>query len=372
LKEFRVDVAIIGDGPAACTVALTLVKFGISACLIGSSYHNRVLFGETVHPNIKYPLEYLGLWEDFLNDKHLESPGNLSIWGDGLVRENNFIFHPNSHGWHLDRLKFNLMLVNAVQKAGLYHISSKLPFINKYLNGSFGITLSSRGYERSELIVTDFVVDATGRRRWFSSRQGMEKKVFDDLCGIVCFLSSKTPGDLDAMTLVEAVPDGWWYSALVPGNTRVVALFTDGILPIARSARMPIEWEKMMYTTDHIKLNIIKYDYRIVSGPHIMISNSSRLEKIVGDNWLAVGDAAATYDPISSKGIISAINDGINASDSIGKYLTGNSHILEDYSKNVITRFNSYLKKRSYYYKLENRWPDSEFWKKNQLLRITS
>jgi flavin-dependent dehydrogenase len=91
-----------------------------------------------------------------------------------------------------------------------------------------------------------------------------------------------------------------------------------------------------MYTTDHIKLNIIKYDYRIVSGPHITMSNSSRLEKIVGDNWLAVGDAAATYDPISSKGIISAINSGINASDSIVKYLTGNSQILEDYSKNVI------------------------------------
>lgn len=121
-----------------------------------------------------------------------------------------------------------------------------------------------------------------------------------------------------------------------------------------------------MQNTNHVRLSVGKYDYRHVSGPHIMMSNSSRLEKVVGENWLAVGDAAATYDPLSSRGIITAINDGIKASNIITNCLNGNSRSLEGYNDNIITNFNRYLKQRSYYYKLEKRWSDSLFWKQNQ------
>ena len=50
-----------------------------------------------------------------------------------------------------------------------------------------------------------------------------------------------------------------------------------------------------MQKTKYIKLNIEKYNYDLISGPHVMISNSSVLERVIGQNWLAVGDASVTY-----------------------------------------------------------------------------
>jgi flavin-dependent dehydrogenase len=159
------------------------------------------------------------------------------------------------------------------------------------------------------------------------------------------------------MTLTESVPDGWWYSALLPKNVRAVSFFTDSNTTIARSAKSRTGWKALLHDTKYIKLNLEEYKYDVVSGPYTVMSNSSRLKKAIGEDWLAVGDAAATYDPISSMGITTAITDGINASNTIMKHLNGNRECIQQYNKNIIAAFNEYLKKRTYYYKLENRWP---------------
>src|SRR5436309_15287876 len=108
MEKLIVDAAVIGDGPAGSTAALMLAKSGFSVCLIGlpPSHSNKILFGETVSPNIKFLLIYLEVWNDFLNDEHLPSAGNVSAWGDEKIKESNFIFHPNTNGWHLNRLNF--------------------------------------------------------------------------------------------------------------------------------------------------------------------------------------------------------------------------------------------------------------------------
>jgi 2-polyprenyl-6-methoxyphenol hydroxylase-like FAD-dependent oxidoreductase len=65
MKKSKLDVFIIGDGPAAATVALILVRSGISVTLIGLPYSNNILFGETLTPDIKTYLIQLGIWNDF-------------------------------------------------------------------------------------------------------------------------------------------------------------------------------------------------------------------------------------------------------------------------------------------------------------------
>ena len=44
---------------------------------------------------------------------------------------------------------------------------------------------------------------------------------------MVALVASGTPGDADQRTLIEATPDGWWYSATVPDGTLVLAFQTD-------------------------------------------------------------------------------------------------------------------------------------------------
>lgn len=362
-----VDVAVIGNGPAGSSVALKLSKLGLSVALLGLPLSRKKLFGETLSPNIKASLIHLDVWEDFLNDEHLPSTGNVSAWGDTEIKENNFIFHPDTYGWHLDRLKFDLMLLKAAKKEGAFYLKSEVETVDN----KFGKIWNLKLRRDEKLINAKFLVDATGRTSWLSRRQGIRRLVFDNLCGYVSFHFSRTKGDSDSMTLIESAPDGWWYSALLPKNIRVTSFFTSNNLPIARYVKARRGWEKIMQKTKYIKSNIEKYNYGLISGPHVMISNSSVLERVIGQNWLAVGDASVTYDPISSKGILSAINDGIIVADMIAKHFNKKNAGFEDYNKKITTGFCSYLIKRNYYYNLEKRWENNTFWKQNQISTVS-
>ena len=154
-----------------------------------------------------------------------------------------------------------------------------------------------------------------------------------------------------------------------PKKIRVTSFFTNSNLPVARYAKSPKGWKKAMQKTKHVKSNLEKYNYEIISGPHVMVANSSVLERVIGKNWLAVGDASATFDPISSKGILTAIDNGIIAADIITKNFHEKDGCFEDYNKKITADFYRYQIKRNYYYNLEKRWMNNIFWKENQELK---
>ena len=157
------------------------------------------------------------------------------------------------------------------------------------------------------------------------------------------------------MNLIESVPDGWWYLALLPKKIRVTSF-----LPIEFACCTICQitkWmEKGYEKTKHVKSNLEKYNYGIISGPHVMLANSSVLERAVGENWLAVGDASPTFDSISSNGILTAIDNGIIAADTITKNFHEKDGCFEDYNKKITAEFHRYQIKRNYYYNLEKRW----------------
>src|SRR6185369_1865372 len=83
----------------------------------------------------------------------------------------------------------------------------------------------------------------------------------------------------------------------------------------------------------------------------------------VGDRWLAVGDAACTFDPLSSQGVMKALRSGIDAAEAIRRHLSGDARALSVYADRVATAYDDYLDTRSAYYAMEQRWPDAPFWR---------
>ena len=57
--------------------------------------------------------------------------------------------------------------------------------------------------------------------------------------------------------------------------------------------------------------------------PRVLPAETSRLDRIAGPGWLALGDAAAAYDPLSSYGIGSAMGSGFYAGQAIADSLAG-------------------------------------------------
>jgi flavin-dependent dehydrogenase len=114
------------------------------------------------------------------------------------------------------------------------------------------------------------------------------------------------------------------------------------------------------------------------SGPLVVRSAASRrLEPAAGANWLAVGDSASRFDPLSSQGIVKALRSGTFGSYAISDLLTREDNSgLERYRRYVSEEFESYAEVRTKYYREEQRWPLSEFWRRrhavNSSLRSNS
>ena len=88
------------------------------------------------------------------------------------------------------------------------------------------------------------------------------------------------------------------------------------------------------------------------------------LDRPAGADWLAVGDAASTYDPLSSQGIHKAFVDAMAAAPVIAGLLEGGEDVGESgFAEGIAARFEDYVSNRNYFYDLEARWPDAPFWR---------
>jgi flavin-dependent dehydrogenase len=88
-----------------------------------------------------------------------------------------------------------------------------------------------------------------------------------------------------------------------------------------------------------------------------------RLDRARGEQWLAVGDAACTYDPLSSQGITKALDSALLAADALERCLRGDADALQTYESTLNARFQDHQHTRAAYYRQEQRWPQAPFWK---------
>jgi flavin-dependent dehydrogenase len=91
-------------------------------------------------------------------------------------------------------------------------------------------------------------------------------------------------------------------------------------------------------------------------------ASTTRLDRVTGAGWTAVGDAAVSFDPLSSQGILSALFTGLRAGQAIDRALAGDPTELDGYSRRVHEVESAYRSHRNTYYAAEDRWPDQTFW----------
>jgi hypothetical protein len=98
--------------------------------------------------------------------------------------------------------------------------------------------------------------------------------------------------------------------------------------------------------------------------PITLTASTSYLTQRHGESWLAVGDAAFAYDPLSSYGITSALESGYYAGHAIADTLVGTEDALTAYDYLLCEAFTAYKEMHTHQYQLEKRWPEEEFWKR--------
>jgi flavin-dependent dehydrogenase len=310
-------------------------------------------------------LERLGLSDNLHLDGHLPSYGNRSVWGTDSPVERDFIFGTQGQGWQLDRLKFEAALAHKARAEGAdWRYGSRLVECS-WQNGCWALeALVPSG---NETLKADFVVDAGGRASRLARQLGARRIRYDRLIGVALPLQSQRgQGIKECFTLVEAVASGWWYSARLPGEKLMAVYVTDGDL-LDHKTRKASGWFAMLEETDHTMRRVSEGDYVALEEPRILQANGARLDMFAGERWLAVGDAAAAYDPLSSYGISSALGSGFYAASAIIDFFAGNSSSLLAYGRIIEQAYAQYLLMHHAHYALEQRWPSELFWRRRHL-----
>jgi flavin-dependent dehydrogenase len=357
------QVAVIGGGPAGSAAALALAQLGVAVLLVDPGVA-RPPVGETLPPSAKPLLDRLGLRDRVAGAGFLPSVGNWSAWGGAEPWGRDFLYHRNGHGWHLDRQRFDALLRTAAQAAGAVPCRAALVQAASRPGGGFRLGLSE-----GDAIEVPLVLDATGRRSAFARTLGLRRRSIDRMVAIAGYVARREGGPPEpAATLVEAAETGWWYSAPLPQAQLVAVYMTDADL--ARDGVTGLHgWLDRLAAAPQTGARALRYGAGLAGPPMVVPAASARLDRIAGTDWLAIGDAAASFDPLSSQGISSALETGMAAALACVRRLGGEGDALVAAGARHEAVWAEYETGRSCYYGLEHRWTAAPFWARRQAAR---
>lgn len=362
---FEQKVIIIGGGPAGAAAAIQLRKLNIPCTVLEKWEKARPRCFETFPPNAKHLLRELDMQELVDRGGHGHCGGNAIIWGSEKIQWRDYYAEPNGLGWHLNRNLFNLQLRDSAKIKGVQWLGGWRLEGLKRMDGCWGLEcLDAKGNRQSMKAL--FVVDATGRAARLARMLGVRRHRQDGLTAYSALLPKS--GNLGGTaSWVEAVEDGWWYLARRNDQRIMIQFMSDVDLHevpegktkewLLQQFRKTRELDKMFSPAGPEELDEIQ----------IKPASTAALEEITGQGWLAVGDAACSYDPLTSYGLTSALGSGIYAGLAIAGHLAGQPEALDAYCQVQQKTFNQCMAMLQHQYQLETRWPDSVFWQRRRL-----
>jgi flavin-dependent dehydrogenase len=368
--EFRpefvrhVDVLVIGAGPAGAVAATALAAAGAVVALLDRAKVPREKIGESLSPVTAQLLRCVGVGAAVDPCSHLVATGVRRAWGNGIT-ERSFLASAYGRGWLLDRPTFDQALRDFAVRAGVRLVEQA--DVSRVLRRRSRLQLEINTTSGPVAFSADWVVDCSGRNATVAVRQGAKRINHDKLVAFWRMYrasAAETP-DIDRFTTIESSEHGWYYSVPIPGRRRVVAFLTDGDLPICRCVRTEASWSAMLAGTRTIQNFLASGGYHPVTPIRAVLASSTHLDRPAGMNWVAAGDAAIAFDPLSARGICSGTATAANAAAAVLDAQSGRGNALAVYASQLKDLYRDYLTELPRYYESGGTL-SSEFWRRRR------
>ena len=329
----RVDVIVVGGGPAGASAAAILAENGLSTLVLERDRFPRYHVGESLLP---------ALWE--LSDRlgvtaQVEAAGFVVKQGIRFARRDDPDdvvllsaeypeYFPRAYTYHVDRARFDALLLDNARAKGADVREGWMVSDVQMEGGRVTGVLAARSGEAPRAIAARVVVDATGRDCLIARKMGWRRP--DPSLNKVAHFTQYAGGRKSAVgdllhpadridgattTDVHTVDGGWlWY---IPLRDDVVSV--GAVLDAHIAGRLAGEpeavFEAALADCPRVRAQL---EGARRTMPVQTISGISYInESFAGDGFVLVGDASMFVDPIFSAGVTLAVRGGIYAADTI-------------------------------------------------------
>jgi flavin-dependent dehydrogenase len=282
------DILVAGAGPAGATIARLLARNGRRVVLVdpGTRHVERL---EIIAPAACRAIDALGI-APLLDDVSIarRCPGIRRRWGTTQTETEDFLRMPGGRGFVIDRRPFDEALRQAARGGGVKFIAGRVVGARRGA-GAMVATVQS-GSAASE-IAAGLLIDATGRPSVVARRMGARRLICERLIAERQLVETPPVSEPNAPWLeVESDvsrPGQWSYEVSGPNGRRECwAIYRPEQHAIAHSR--------------------LRAD-----------ASSALLSHAAGDGWIAIGDAAASFDPVTSQGLANALSTALVAAGAI-------------------------------------------------------
>ena len=357
------DVAVIGGGLAGAAACLALGQAGRGqeTAWFGPDQDPGDRIGESLPSTARPLLDRLGL-SDCVEAGHRPANATFTAWGRDALVERNAIVQLRGPGWVLDRPGFER---DVIARAEVLIERHRVPILKATVEDGLWVLTPEHG----PILRARALVDATGRAATLARGLGAFRR--DDRMSVAYAFPPHRDPEVDPTpaTLIEAVADGWWYAALLPDQRLSLAYFSDPDLMPRGLSRDLGAWRDLVGGSRHVARWIEDAGFALEIPPHVGSAGTTWLDPPAGVHlgaaWMAIGDAAAAFDPLSSHGMTTALWSGVRVAEAVMPWLAkGEVAALLAYAATVKRGVETFRTERAALYGREQRFADRPFWER--------
>ncbi len=346
-------VAVVGGGPAGCYFAIAAARAGIEVLLFDRARRRqRRPIGEWLAPEGKTELQRAGLWQRLPSALASRCETVRVAWERPIPSTRSFITNPHGCAWTLDRAGFDAWLLAQAKVAGVRCVTGASVRHARRIDPGWMLAVET-AQDATEMRA-DFIVDATGGAGALTRALDRRMVWRDPLCAMVCTAKAAAP---DTGLAIEATSSGWWYSTPVPDGSMAAAFVTDArILPRGIRSRE----DSIRRLLDEAPMTRARLP--TVQAKEVVSAATRAFDRVGGEGWLAIGDAALARDPLSGEGIAAAFRSAAAAKDALLAWLCGDLDALSRYDESGARARDAYLRARHAAYATQRRFEAAPFW----------
>ncbi len=301
-------VAIIGAGPAGCTLACLLAMRGMKPIVFDDEKRPDLLVGESLIPAAIPILRKIGI-EDQIKEISSHKPGASFFHTEGL--KINFSFQERNqqepgYAYNVPRPQFDDIIKKRAQELGVQFIKSRVK-ISRESDSTQNLKIDQASLDLAGLSQQPrWMIDASGRARVIaraldlSSKKGPRK----DAAYFAHFENFDHSDVVDGQIIISVLEKGWSWRIPIKDKLSVGIVIDHetakklGSSPEERLLKA-IQTEPLL--KQHAK------NARQVSKVMTYTNYQITSEQCSGPNWVLLGDAYGFVDPMLSPGLFMAM-----------------------------------------------------------------